>query len=214
MLIATNGGGGIVFLNFQIMSQSHTIMVASRDSRNSVDTPHDEFDSPVAGVVPVRAKRDELSHLEWIAHWLDEGFEIPALHVRYGWDALLKLIPVAGDTLGLFASLYLFWAFRRFPLPRITRIRMGVNIAIDYIVGMIPLIGTIFDIYWKPNVWNVALLRRHQSATTWAQARKEQRRDLRFVIIAGLIALVLFVLVAWVTYLVIAGIAHWLTQNV
>ncbi|HZZ29918.1 MAG TPA: DUF4112 domain-containing protein [Pirellulales bacterium] len=157
---------------------------------------------------------DRLAHLEWIAHWLDDGFQIPSLHIRYGWDALVKLVPVIGDTLGLFASLYLFWAFRRFELARVTRMRMAVNIAIDYFVGMIPLIGTVFDVFWKPNVWNVELLRRHLSVTTWDQARRARRSDLCYVIVVGLIAVLILVLIGMGIYWLLAAIVHWLTQNV
>ena len=64
---------------------------------------------------------DSLAHLAWLAYWLDEGFRIPSVGVRFGWDAIAKLIPVVGDALGLIASLYLFSSLRRLELPRVTR---------------------------------------------------------------------------------------------
>ena len=68
-----------------------------------------------------------------------------------------------------------------------------MNIGIDYVVGLIPLVGTVFDVYWKPNVWNVALARRHLVAVDPAHVRKARRNDALFVIGATLIALVVIV---------------------
>jgi hypothetical protein len=146
---------------------------------------------------------DELARLQWIAHWLDDGFHLAG--IRFGWDSIVKLIPVFGDTLGAIASLYLFQAFRRFNLPRVTQARMAVNIGVDYLVGMIPLLGTLFDVFWKPNVWNVGLLRRHLAATTIAESRRARRNDFVFVALASLIVFALFVATA-------AG-AYWLLSQ-
>jgi hypothetical protein len=134
---------------------------------------------------------NEFAHLEKLAHWLDDGFRVPTLGLRFGWDAIAKMLPVFGDTLGLIASLYLFQALRRMNLPRITRTRMLTNIAIDYVVGLLPFVGVLFDVYWKPNVWNVGLARRHLSATSTAQIRHAHRRDWLFVLIAALVVIAL-----------------------
>ena len=136
---------------------------------------------------------DPLAHLAWIAHWLDDGFRVPNFGIRFGWDAIAKLIPVFGDALGLLASLYLFSSLRRLELPRVTRARMAMNIGIDYVVGLIPLVGTVFDVYWKPNVWNVGLARRHLIAIEPAHARKARRNDALFMIATTLILLVVLV---------------------
>ncbi|HEY2759476.1 MAG TPA: DUF4112 domain-containing protein [Pirellulales bacterium] len=134
-------------------------------------------------------KDDSLAHLAWIAHWLDEGFRIPNVGIRFGWDSIAKLIPVFGDALGLIASLYLFSSLRRLDLPRVTRARMAMNIGIDYVVGLIPFLGAIFDVYWKPNVWNVGLAQRHLSAIEPAHAKKARRSDALFIIATTLVAL-------------------------
>jgi hypothetical protein len=132
-----------------------------------------------------------LDRLEWAAYRLDEGFHIPGSRVRFGWDALAKIVPVFGDLFGLIASLILFRQFRRFGLPRVTLVRMGLNIGIDYFVGLVPILGPMFDVFWKPNVWNVGLLRRHLSAATPERARKARRNDYLFVILASILIAIL-----------------------
>jgi hypothetical protein len=155
---------------------------------------------------------DEFSHLERLAHWLDDGFRVPTLGLRFGWDAIAKMVPVFGDTLGLIASLYLFQALRRLSLPRVTRARMLTNIAIDYVVGLLPFVGVLFDVYWKPNVWNVALARRHLSATSAEQIRSAHRRDWLFVIIAALVVVVLLAATVTATYWLLLQLVHVLSS--
>jgi len=144
-----------------------------------------------SGAPPESACDPELGRLEKLAHWLDDGYHLGG--IRFGWDAIAKLIPVFGDTLSAIVSLYLFQAFRQFNLPRVTRTRMAVNIGIDYVVGMIPIIGTIFDVFWKPNVWNVGLVRRHLAATSIAETRRGHRNDSLYLATIALIGVLLFV---------------------
>jgi hypothetical protein len=151
---------------------------------------------------------DNLAHLAQIAYWLDQGFHIPGVGIRFGWDAIAKLVPVFGDMLGLVASLYLFQQIRQFNLPRITQARMAVNIGIDYFVGMLPLVGTVFDLFWKPNVWNVALLRRHLSAPHPAALAKARRKDWLFVLITVFVVTTLFVASAMLAYWLLLSIVH------
>ena len=148
----------------------------------------------------------ELARLEKLAHWLDDGFHLGG--IRFGWDAIAKLIPVFGDTLSAIVSLYLFQAFRRFNLPSVTQTRMAVNIAVDYFVGMIPLVGTIFDIFWKPNVWNVALLKRHLRATTVAETSRGRRNDFLFLATSALIGVLLFVAAAAAMVWLVSRLSH------
>ena len=135
----------------------------------------------------------EPSDLEMLAHWLDAVFEIPVLGWRFGLDALLGLIPGFGDTASAFASIYILRAATNFGVPRVTIARMTLNIILDLIVGIIPFAGDAFDVYWKANKRNVALLRRHLEATP-ATERKLERADRLFVV--AMIALICAILVA------------------
>lgn len=156
---------------------------------------------------PWRFERDEPKpaagdpDVERLAHWLDAVFQIPGLRFRFGLDALIGLIPGFGDTLTSLASLYILSAAGRHGVPRITMARMALNIAIDYFLGAIPIVGDVFDVYWKANLKNAALLRRHL-ATTPLEQRRARRSDRVFVVavILGLVAL----LAASVTFTVFA----------
>ena len=145
--------------------------------------------------------------LEWLAEWMDSVFEIPGLGIRFGFDALIGLIPGLGDTLTTLVSLYILGAARRYGVPRITMVRMAANIALDYVLGAVPLAGDVFDVYWKANLRNVALLRRHLLATP-AEERRARSGDWLFV--AGLMMLLLTLAVGAVTiaWLLIAGLLH------
>jgi len=143
-----------------------------------------------------------VDHLERLAYWLDSAFRVPGLGLQFGFDAILDLIPGLGDVLGVVASLHIFGAARRLGAPRITLARMALNIGIDYVGGLLPILGTIFDAYWKANIWNVALLRRALSATT-EEVRRARRADWLFVtailivliaIMVGMTAAVLWII--------------------
>src|SRR5438477_12262867 len=84
--------------------------------------------------------------LELLARVMDSLFEIPGTRVRFGFDAIIGLIPGLGDTITSFVSLYILKAASRAGVPRVTLVRMALNIAIDYIVGCVPVAGDVFDV--------------------------------------------------------------------
>ncbi len=141
--------------------------------------------------------------LERLARWMDSVFEIPVLGIRFGLDALLGLLPGGGDVATSLVSIYIVSAATRHGVPKITLARMALNVAIDLLVGSIPVVGDLFDAYWKSNQRNVALLRRHMTASP-TSARKLRATDRLFV--AGLVLLLIVLLVGSVTiaYLLIA----------
>lgn len=152
-------------------------------------------------IVDHRRPRSLDPELALLARWMDSAFEMPGLRFRFGWDALLGLIPGLGDTLTTLVSLYILGAARRCGVPRATMVRMAANIALDYLIGAVPLVGDVFDVYWKANQRNVALLRRHVEATP-AERRRAQSGDWLFV--AGLVVLLVATLVGCV------AIAWWI----
>jgi Domain of unknown function (DUF4112) len=138
------------------------------------------------------AARKSAADVERLAHWLDTLIEIPGIRVRFGIDALLGLLPGVGDTASALASVYILRAASGFGVPRITLARMTLNIAVDLLVGAVPILGDMFDLYWKANRKNVELLRHHLKANPTMQ-RKLTRSDGLFV--AGMIAVVGAILV-------------------
>jgi len=97
--------------------------------------------------------------LDNLARYLDGLFRIPGTSWRFGLDGLIGLVPNVGDTITSFASFYILLAGVRYGVPKITLLRMALNIAIDYIVGAIPFLGDLFDFFWKSNKRNMDLIR-------------------------------------------------------
>lgn len=97
--------------------------------------------------------------LDDLSRYLDGLFRIPGTDWRFGLDALIGLVPNVGDTLTSLASFYILLAGVRYGVPKITLLRMALNIGIDYLVGAIPLVGDAFDFFWKSNQKNLDLIR-------------------------------------------------------
>lgn len=103
----------------------------------------------------------ELQDLDRLAQLMDSRFYIPGTPIRFGVDSILGLIPGVGDTVTVLTTLYLTSKARKYKLPRHIIAQMYVNAFIDWSIGLVPLAGDIFDIGWKANLKNVALLKKH-----------------------------------------------------
>jgi hypothetical protein len=123
---------------------------------------------------------------------MDDVFRVPMLGWRFGLDALLGLIPGLGDTSTSLVSFYILAAAVRYRVPKITLLRMGLNIAFDYVIGSLPLVGDVADAWWKSNRMNLELLRKRATVSA-AEAKSGRASDWLFVggIILVLIALAL-----------------------
>jgi hypothetical protein len=130
---------------------------------------------------------ESLGRLGWL---MDDLFRIPILGWRFGLDAVVGLIPGFGDTASSLVSFYIMVSAVRYRVPKITLLRMGTNLGIDYILGSLPLVGDVFDAWWKANQKNVELLRQRAQVSA-AEARAGRLSDWLFVgtIILTLIAL-------------------------
>ena len=93
-----------------------------------------------------------------LSRLLDEQFRIPGTTYRVGLDGLLGLIPGVGDAAGALLSAYIVYEAIRLGAPSTVLLRMIANIGIDTVGGAIPVVGDIFDIAWKANKKNAALL--------------------------------------------------------
>ena len=127
---------------------------------------------------------DSLQRLSWL---MDDLIRIPGLGWSFGLDALVGLIPGFGDTATSLASFYILVSAVRYRVPKVTLLRMGMNLGIDYVVGSFPLVGDLFDAWWKSNQRNVALLSERATVSA-SEARKGKLSDWLFV---GLIILLL-----------------------
>lgn len=140
--------------------------------------------------------------LEVVARLMDNQFAIPGLEWRFGMNAIIDLIPGVGDIGTTLVALYILVSAVRYRVPKITLLRMGVNIAIYFLAGLIPWIGDLFDVWWKPNIRNLKLL--SSRATVSAEdARKGRKSDWIFVgvIVGTLLALLFGSLALWTFFI-------------
>jgi hypothetical protein len=109
-------------------------------------------------------------------------------------------------------SLYILNAARQHGVPRVTLMRMAANVAIDYLFGAIPLLGDVFDVYWKANLRNVNLLRQHLR-TSPAEERRSRVGDWLFMagLILGLIAILIGSL--GLAYFIVLSLADLVTHR-
>jgi uncharacterized protein DUF4112 len=102
----------------------------------------------------------QLARLRRLAWWLDAGIPIPGTDFRFGLDPIIGLIPGLGDGVGAVLSGGILLEAAHRGASRATLLRMALNIAIDSLVGAVPVLGDVFDFVWKSNLKNVALLER------------------------------------------------------
>jgi len=99
--------------------------------------------------------------LERMAHWLDESIQIPGTSRRIGLDGVIGLIPGIGDSVTLFAAAVVLQEAKRLGLSRWQRARIMGYYALDAFLGVVPLLGDLFDFAFKANVKSLRLLQRH-----------------------------------------------------
>jgi hypothetical protein len=92
---------------------------------------------------------------------LDAAFRVPGTTFRFGLDAIIGLIPGAGDIGTMFFSVMILLHSVRLRIPKVVIGRMLVNSALDMLAGTVPLLGDLFDAGYKANLRNMALLERH-----------------------------------------------------
>ena len=117
-------------------------------------------DLPVTDIAdPEMAKA--LADLDRLARLLDSKWRIPLTPWRFGVDAVAGLVPGVGDLATGLISAYIVLQAPALGASSGVMARMIGNVALDTLVGSIPLLGSIFDVYYKANNRNIRLLRRH-----------------------------------------------------
>ena len=112
----------------------------------------------------------DLGSLRTLQRLLDEAFRLPGTRIRFGWDAIIGLVPWAGDVLTALLGLSILVAAHRMRVPGIVQVRMLLNLAIDLLIGLVPFAGDIADVFWKSTTKNMALLERHVASPMPATA--------------------------------------------
>jgi len=133
----------------------------------------DEIDGgirePIGGIREYRASTprdpDRTSiypTIERVTDLMDRAIRIPGTQIRFGLDPIIGFIfPEGGDVIGAIVSAWMILASVRYGLPKGVIARMVFNVALDYLIGSVPLIGDLFDFAWKSNTKNLELLKQH-----------------------------------------------------
>jgi hypothetical protein len=107
------------------------------------------------------SRRDRLARLEFLARMLDTAFRIPGTGIRFGVDGVIGLAPGIGDAITTLLACWIVYEAHRLGAPRHLLAKMAGNVAIDGLVGAVPVLGDVFDVLWRANRRNVRLLREH-----------------------------------------------------
>jgi hypothetical protein len=150
----------------------------------------------------------ELELLRRIARLFDQAFPVPGTNWRFGMDALFGLVPGLGDIAGGIVAVYALRVARRVGAPGALQLRMLGNIALDAIVGTVPLVGDLFDFAYKAQTRNLALLEEWRQSPDAAA-----RRSARGVVLVSVAAALLFVLLTGFGVWILYQLLHWLSER-
>ena len=104
---------------------------------------------------------EKLTRLRQLSENLDESFTIPGTNIKFGIDALIGLVPGGGDLIGGLFSLYILRTAIKMKLPKSAILSIMFNIILDTTIGIVPVVGDIFDIFWKSNKRNMRIMEKH-----------------------------------------------------
>ncbi|MDP9291519.1 MAG: DUF4112 domain-containing protein [Verrucomicrobiota bacterium] len=141
-------------------------------------------------------ERDE-KLVRLISRLMDTVFVVPGTNIRFGLDPIIGMLPGAGDMADALISAFLISRSARYGVPKIVIARMALNVLINTLGGAVPVVGDAFSIWWKSNVMNYELLRKHATSR-----RAPTKIDWVFVI--GIIAFLVLVIV------LVAAATFWL----
>lgn len=141
-----------------------------------------------------RYPNTKLRWVEKLSYLLDEQFRLPGTNFRFGLDPILNLIPFAGDMSGLLISAALVLTMAKNGASSKIVTLMVINIVLDATIGGIPVIGQIFDFFFKANKRNIRLLHEHY------QEGKHQGSGKGVLIAVGFVLLILFVLIVYLIW--------------
>src|SRR4051812_39625802 len=151
-----------------------------------------------------RGKRKALEPLfKWLAYIMDEVIRVPGTQFRFGLDPLLGLIPGIGDTSSALVSAFALIQAVRVGVPKVLLMRMALNILVNEVVGVIPVIGDTFSFWFKSNARNYEIIKNHRLGPS-----PPRRSDWLFVIgILVLLVVIVCVGIA-ISFLILGAMAR------
>ena len=140
----------------------------------------------------------DLRRLRDLSHLLDDSIPVPGTTYRIGVEPLIGLLPVVGDAVGMAISAYVFAVAARSGVPRATLGRIAVVLWLDALVGSVPLLGDLFDAYWKANLRSTDLLDARLADPASAAADRRYLRRLAVVVgVLSVAVLAVLTALAW-----------------
>ncbi|BAY41331.1 hypothetical protein NIES2111_57270 (plasmid) [Nostoc sp. NIES-2111] len=105
-----------------------------------------------------------LNRIRKLSRLMDSSLRIPLTNFRIGVDPIIGLVPGAGDLISTGFSAYIIFLATRFGIPKQDLTKMIFNVALEAVIGTVPLVGDFFDAYYKSNIRNLAILEQHLTA--------------------------------------------------
>jgi hypothetical protein len=139
-----------------------------------------------------------------VTRLLDELVGVPGTPIKVGLDPVIGLIPVVGDAVAAGVGAWVIAEAARFGVPRLVLGRMVLNLLLDLGVGAIPIVGDLYDMFFRSNSRNLDLFRRH-ALDPDASARGER------AFFAGLLLVIVGVL--WLAFVALGTIIDWLANT-
>ncbi len=113
------------------------------------------------------SRRAALDRIDMLARLFDTAFIVPGTNARFGVEAVLRLVPGIGDAAASALSCYLLYEAHRLEVPPHIFGRLVANVAVEGIVGAVPLLGDLFDVGFRANRRNVKILREYFQREGW-----------------------------------------------
>lgn len=135
---------------------------------------------------------------------LDELVGVPGTPIKVGLDPVIGLIPVVGDAVAAGVGAWVIAEAARFGIPRLVLGRMVLNLLLDLGVGAIPILGDVYDLFFRSNSRNLALFRRH-ALDPDASTRGER------AFFAGLLLVIVGIL--WLAFVALGTLIDWLANT-
>ena len=119
------------------------------------DTDRRRFPSIACDPRSVRARIEALERV------MEHLFTVPGINRKVGLDVMLSLVPVVGTTAAAALGTYLAWEARNLGMPKHAVARMAGNVGVDWLLGLIPWVGAIPDLFFRSNSRNLRIIKRH-----------------------------------------------------
>jgi hypothetical protein len=92
---------------------------------------------------------------------LERLFVIPGTKQSVGLDAVIGLVPVAGDIAAAALGAYIMWEAKNLGMPKWKMARLAGNVGTDWLIGLIPFVGDVSDVFFRSNSRNLKIIKRH-----------------------------------------------------